>query len=146
MSRHTHCNADLQTPPMAEGIWTLIVYDEAEPVQDVERILLNQGMRTRHVHTCSEATTALREPGQPALVLTDTSLPDGTWADVLTAARVPPTTVPVIVVSRFVDIKLYCHVMESGAHDFVVPPLTPADLDYIVRGAILKGSTRFETR
>jgi DNA-binding NtrC family response regulator len=141
-----HYSVDSQMIPLAEGLWTLIVYDEGEPVQGVERILLNQGMRTRHVHTCSEATTALREPGQPALVLTDASLPDGTWADVITAARIPPTTLPVIVVSRFVDIKFYCHVMESGAYDFVVPPLTSADLDYIVRGAILKGSTRFEIR
>lgn len=126
---------------MAEELLVLMVYDEVEPVQGLERILFNQGIRTRQVRTCSEARAALREPGQPALVLTDTSLPDGTWADVIAAASVSPTTVPVIVVSRMVDIKFYCHVMESGAYDFVVPPLAPADLDYIIRGAILKGST-----
>jgi len=50
-------------------------------------MLLDQGMRTRRVRNYSEASAALEEPVQPALVLTDTSFPDGTWADVLKTAR-----------------------------------------------------------
>ena len=124
-----HYNLDLQVTRLAEGLWTLVAYDKEEPVQGVERNLLKRGMRTRHVRSCSEAGAALREPLQPALVLTAVSLSDGTWADVITAASTPLTTVPVIVVARVVDIQFYCHVMESGAYDFVVPPLTSADLD-----------------
>jgi FixJ family two-component response regulator len=46
------------------------------------------------------------------------------------------------VVARLVDMKLYLDVLESGAYDFVVPPLTSAGLAHVVRGAMLKGSRR----
>jgi len=34
---------------------------------------------------------------------------------------------------------LYLDVLEMAGHDFVVPPLTSAELAHIIRGAILKG-------
>src|SRR5262249_27009047 len=126
--------------PVPEGLWVLLVYHEEDPVRGLERILLDQGMSTRRVRNCSEASAVLRGSAPPVLVLTDTSLADGTWADALEAASTAPTTVPVIVVSRLVDIQLYVDVLESGAYDFVVPPLNSAELVHIVRGAILKGS------
>ena len=125
---------------MGDELWTLLVYDEEEPVRHVERMLLGQGMRTRRVRNYSGARTALEEAVPPALVLTDTSFPDGTWADVLKTARAATTGAPVIVVSGLVDMKLYLDVLERGAYDFVVPPLTSAELAHIVRAAILKGS------
>ena len=75
-------------------------------------------------------------------MLAGTSLPDGTRADVLEAASTAPTTSPVIVVSALVDIKLYLDVLESGAYDFVVPPLSSDDLTHIVGPAMAKGSHR----
>ena len=133
-------DVNLRLTPRADGLWALLVYDEEEPVRAVERILLDQGMSTRRVRNCSAADAALREAASPVLVLTDTSLPDGSWADVLKAACAVPPRPPVIVVSRLVDIQLYVDVLESGAYDFVVPPLNSAGLVHIVRGAILKGS------
>jgi two-component system repressor protein LuxO len=133
-------DVNLEMAPIANELWALLVYDEEEPLRHVERMLLDQGMRTRRVRNYSEACAALEERGQPALVLTDTSFPDGTWADVLRAARVATTATPVVVVGRIVDIELYCEVMENGAYDFVVPPFTSAALAYITRGAVLKGS------
>jgi DNA-binding NtrC family response regulator len=90
------------------------------------------------VRNCAEARTALRGRAAPVLVFTDTLLADGTWADVLKVACAAPITTPVIVVSRFVDIRLYFDVLENSAHDFAVPPFAPADLTYIVRGTVLK--------
>jgi DNA-binding NtrC family response regulator len=135
-----YCDVNRNVALMADEWWALLVYAEEEPVPGLQRILLDQGMRTRHVRNCSQTRAALREPAPPALVLTDTSLPDGTWEDVLKAASAAPTSAPVIVVSRLVDIKLYLDVLESGAYDFVVLPLTSADLAHIVRGAMLEGS------
>ena len=127
---------------MREELWVLLVSHEEDPVRGVERSLLDQGMSTRRVRNCSEASAVLRGSAPPVLVLTDASLPDGTWADVLEAASTAPTTAPVIVVSRLVDIELYLDCLERGAYDFVVPPLRSADLAHIVGGAMLKGSHR----
>ena len=46
---------------------------------------------------------------------------------------------PVIVVSRVVDIDLYLTTLESGASDFIVPPFSAADLAYLLDTAIRKG-------
>ena len=89
-------------------------------------------MRTRHSRNCSEAGAALCEPEPPGLVLTGTSLPDGTWIDVLKAASAAPVCVPVIVISSLLDIRLYLDVLESGAHDFIVPPINSGDMKHII--------------
>jgi DNA-binding response OmpR family regulator len=124
---------------MADEVWVLLVHDEKESVGRVERMLLDQGVRTRRVRNFSEARAALREPVQPSLVLTGTAFPDGTWFDVLEAARAGVAEVPVIVVSALVDISLYLDVLETGAHDFIVPPLTSVEFAHVIRAAILKG-------
>jgi DNA-binding NtrC family response regulator len=137
---------NLKVVPMPDELWVLLVSYEEDPVRGMERILLDQGMITRHVGNCAEARAALREPVAPALVFTDTVLADGTWADVLKAASTAPTTAPVIVVSRLADIELYLDVLERGAYDFVVPPLSSADLAHIVGGALLKGRSATSAR
>jgi DNA-binding NtrC family response regulator len=133
---------DLNGATMANELCALLVYDRQEPLQALERILLDWGMPTRHVPNCAAARAALCEANAPALVLTDTALPDGTWADVLQVARDARQSSSVIVVSRAVDIRLYLDVLDSGGYDFVAPPCTSADLAYIVRGAILQSSAR----
>jgi DNA-binding NtrC family response regulator len=120
-------------------IWALLVYDAEEPVRAAEHILLDHGMAARRVRSCAAAYALLQESILPSVVLTDTSLPDGSWADVLKAACTVRPSPPVIVVSRLVDIRLYLDVLESGAYDFIVPPLTQADWAHILRGALLKG-------
>lgn len=127
---------------MANESWALLVYDLDPPVGELEGILTSRGMRTRHSHNCFQARAVLREAMLPGLVLTGVSLPDGTWEDVLDAARAAPAKPPVIVVTRLADMKLYLDVLERGAHDFIVPPFSSSDMTYIIRAAILKGRER----
>lgn len=121
---------------MEHDLTALLVHDQEEPFRALEQVLLNLGIQTQHAHTCSEASAALRGPRSPRLVLTDAALADGTWTDVLNLAGANRGAVPVIVVSRLVDIDLYLTTLESGASDFIVPPLSPADLAHIVKTAI----------
>jgi DNA-binding NtrC family response regulator len=130
--------SNLRPTPLVERLWALFVYDQEEPVRSVEQTLLDQGISTVRVRNCCEALAVLRDSNSPALVLTDTFLPDGGWADVLKAVCASASYPPLIVVSRLADISLYLDVMESGACDFVVPPLASADLVHVVTGALLK--------
>ena len=129
---------------MEHNLTALLVHDQEEPFRALEQALLNQGVRTRHAHTCAEASTALRGLRSPRLVLTDAALADGTWADVLNLASWG--AVPVIVVSRLVDIDLYLRTLESGASDFIVPPLSPAELAHVVKTAIERSSSSLQQR
>src|SRR4029077_19042192 len=124
---------------MSNDRWALLVHNEEEPVGGVKDVLLSLGWRTRHSHSCSEARAALQESVPPAIVLTDTSLSDGTWVDVLVATTAAPSRTPLIVVSRLNDVRLYLDVLEKGAHDFIAPPITAGDLAYIITTATLKG-------
>jgi DNA-binding NtrC family response regulator len=117
---------------MTEDFSVLLVHGLEEPFRALEQILFSQGIRTEHAHTCSEAGAALRERCSARMVLTDTSLVDGTWADVLGLAG----AVPVVVVSRLVDIDLYLNVLERGAADFISPPVSSDDLAYVIKAAI----------
>jgi DNA-binding NtrC family response regulator len=119
----------------------LLVYEQEGPIHSLEPNLISQGMRIQRCRSCSEAQVTLREPNLPSLILTDVFLPDGTWEEVLKAANAAPGNVPVIVVSRAVEMTLYLDVLETGAHDFVVPPVSFSDLAYIIRTAVLKSSS-----
>jgi DNA-binding NtrC family response regulator len=123
---------------MNDELLVLLVHDQEEDFRTLERTLNNLGIRTQRVHTCSEAGAALREPRSSRLILTATTLADGTWADVLILASLPGKAIPVIVVSRVVDVDLYLRTLESGASDFIVPPFSAADLGYLVHTAIAK--------
>jgi DNA-binding response OmpR family regulator len=119
---------------MEHSLTALLVHDQEEPFRTLEQSLLSQGVRIQHANTCAEARAALRGPRSPRLVLTDAALADGTWADVLNLASWG--AVPVIVVSRLVDMDLYLRTLENGASDFIVPPLSPAELAHVVKTAI----------
>ena len=117
----------------------LLVHDQEETFRPLQQTLRNLGIRTQPVHSCWEAWTALREPCSSRVILTATTLADGTWADVLDLASTRCNAIPVIVVSRFVDIGLYLKALESGASDFIVSPISPSDLAYVVGTAVAKG-------
>ncbi len=123
---------------MNDELLALLVHDQEEAFRTLERTLDNLGIRTQRAHTCSEARAALREPRSSRLILTATTLADGTWADMLNLASLHGRAIPVIVVSRVVDIDLYLTTLESGASDFIVPPFSAADLAYVVDTAIAK--------
>jgi DNA-binding NtrC family response regulator len=135
-----HTMWNLRSTLFADRLWALLVYDAQEPLKAVEQILLDQGMSTRRVRCCSEAIATLGDSDPPKLVVSDTFLPDGGWSDVLKATCARPSHPPLMVVSRLADIRLCLDVIESGAYDFVVPPLASVDLAYIVNGALLKSS------
>lgn len=122
---------------MPKKLRILLVHDQEEPWNGLTPLLEWQGITTFRARNCAEAECALGSPESHLLVLTEPILPDGTWAEILALAGRMPSPVPVVVVSRYVDVDLYLDVLEKGAWDFIVPPFNAADLAYVVNGAIL---------
>jgi DNA-binding NtrC family response regulator len=119
---------------MVEKITALLVSDGQEPFEKLGLALENQGVKSYRARSTAEVQAWLNGPESPQMIFTDTAFHGGTWADILTlAAR---HRVPVIVVSRFVDLDLYIHSLERGAFDFIVPPFVSADLAHVVRCAV----------
>ncbi len=117
-----------------------LVHDRQEPFSALKLALEQQGIEIFQPRGCDDLRQLFKQPRPPQLVFTDTTLPDGTWKNVLALAANAREPVHVIVVAPFVDPKLYLEVLESGAFDFIVPPFLVSDLAHIVRCATWKGA------
>jgi DNA-binding NtrC family response regulator len=131
---------------MQERIKALLVHDRPEPMGFVRRALECQFIETQSVRTCGEAHQTLWERQPPHLVLAGARLPDGSWEDVVLLAAKAPEPVNVIVVSEVVDIAFYLDAIQRGAFDFIVPPMSLPDFNYVVRSALDNALRRRESQ
>jgi DNA-binding NtrC family response regulator len=123
---------------MAEQMNALLVHSEDETFRDLRRALKSLSVRVVHARNCKEASVLLKKKGGTDMVFAGTNLQDGGWADILALAQQSKSYLPVIVVSRIVDLKLYLDALGTGAFDFITPPFLTSDLARILRSAIYK--------
>lgn len=131
---------------MIESLRVLLVHDYEYPLRDLMVPLKRLGLKSLRARSCREAKSALASLLPLALAFTDTELPDGGWRETVRFGIAAPSPVPVIVVSRVVDIRLYLETIERGAAEFIVPPFRDADIRYLVQGARLNASRRASRR
>lgn len=124
---------------MAEQISALFVHPQDETYKELEGVLASMSIAVVNARNFREASLLFKKAGGVDLVFAGIALPDGSWADVLKLAQQSKNFLPVIVVSRTVDINLYLEALEKGAFDFVTPPFITSDLAHIIRSAIYKG-------
>ncbi len=115
----------------------LLVFPREDLLQVLENALYYLGVQTQHAHNCAEARAVLSGGPLPSVVFTQSYLADGTWADVLSLAKTSQRAIPVVLVSRLVDTRLYLEALESGVCDFIVPPFYSSDLTHVIRTAVL---------
>ena len=117
------------------GVFALLVHDRPSPLESLKTDLKNLAVKTWSARSLDEAAKLLDQT-HPELVFTDTQLADGTWSEVVSLAERVGAPANVIVVGSQVDIRVYVSAMESGAFDFIVPPLEPGSLAHVVGVAI----------
>ncbi len=126
--------------------FALLVYDQDGRLGPLDLLLEGRSFRLSRARSCKEARDRLTSPSPPHLVFTDTTLPDGTWADVLDLAARAPEAVAVIVVSPQADVQLYIDVMERGACDFITSSFTVPEVAHIMRCAVESVISRREAQ
>jgi DNA-binding NtrC family response regulator len=131
---------------MKERISALLVHQQTEPLRGLRHALESQSVQTTRLRSCREVREALTSSYPPHLIFTDTTLPDGIWADVIALAAKAPLPVNVIVVARDVDTRLYIEAIEAGAFDFVAPPFSTPDLAHVVSCAADNVTARREAQ
>ena len=124
---------------MRDRITALLVAKQDEPSVALSKLLEDQGLKPCLVRSVSQAGAVLRQRSLPAAVFSATTLDDGTWADIVFLAAKASKPVPVIVVSRDANIKLYISALENGAADFIVPPFSVPEIAYVLRCAMAGG-------
>jgi two-component system response regulator HydG len=70
------------------------------------------------------------------LLLLDYRLPDGIGLDVLVNARSAGSTVPVIIMTSFNDVRTAVKAIQSGAFDYITKPVNPEELLMIMSEAL----------
>ncbi|HUI81426.1 MAG TPA: response regulator [Bryobacteraceae bacterium] len=68
-------------------------------------------------------------------VLTDATLPDGNWLDVLHLVRESPRDMAVIVTDPHADMRLWAEVLNLGAHDLLTQPFDEPEVRRILSNA-----------
>lgn len=110
---------------------------------DVDRRRLGEFLRGLNVDVSThESLRALRRSllrEEVDLVITDVSLPDGNWVDVL---RLTVQTSPhpgILVHSRVVSDRLWSEVLWRGAYDMLIAPYSSKDVCRVIEGALRAG-------
>jgi len=124
----------------------LLLYSDPEPFRRLEALLENQLVPTVRASSCQQARVLLAQSGTPRIVLTDTTLKDGTWRDALRLAGEASLPRAVIVVNRWDDTRLYLAALDQGAFDFIAPPFLPSDVNWVLRSAQLHLAERDKSR
>ncbi|HZT70153.1 MAG TPA: response regulator [Terriglobia bacterium] len=123
---------------MVEQISALVVCNSGEAFGELTRALESLGIAVTHARNSHEASRLLKSQMGIDVVFAGSDLPDGGWADVLGLAQQIRNYLPVIVVSRIVDVGLYIETIGRGAFDFVTPPFLTSELAHVIRSAIYK--------
>lgn len=121
---------------MREEISVLLLHQQNDSLCPLILALENQTLKVQWLRNCQEAGPLLQGANPPHLVVTETTLPDGTWTDVFNLTLKAAKAVNVIVTARLGDDRVYLDTMAGGAFDFIVPPLTRDELAHVVRCAV----------
>jgi DNA-binding NtrC family response regulator len=81
-----------------------------------------------------EAATRLAQH-EYQLILTEASLPDGTWLDVLHLVRSSPHEVQVLVTSPHADAALWAQALNLGVYDVLAQPFYESEVRRILTNA-----------
>ena len=115
-------------------IWALLVRGRANDLIPLAQIL-GQLVRLTDARSCQEVARYLQKPNPPHLVFTDTTLPDGTWVEVLHLAARAPKPVNVVVIGRTADVRLYIEAMETGAFDYMTSCSLVPEVAHVLRNS-----------
>jgi DNA-binding NtrC family response regulator len=120
---------------MTERFPVLVASPDPEHQRALGRLLEQCGLEPHFVTTVRAAVEALNRR-RVALAFCSEALSDGTFRDVLVAARKADVGVPVVVASRLDDTSEYFEAMSLGAFDFIAAPYGRREVEWIVNRAL----------
>lgn len=88
------------------------------------------------VGSCQEARRTLQTHPAVDIVITDVTLPDGNWCDVLTFLVDHGIDAGVVVASRTADEILWSEVLWRGVYDMIVEPFDSRESRWVIEAAL----------
>jgi DNA-binding NtrC family response regulator len=115
-----------------KAILALLIHPPTDSLHALKIALERRFIPAITIRTWRETLGWLSNNPPPHLVFTSTSLPDGTWVDVVDWMVNIPEAVNVIVVSPVADLETYIDVIQRGAFDFVTNSFSALELEHVV--------------
>ena len=122
----------------------LFVSRHPDDARCLSRMLQSLPFRIDHVETLQQARTKLQEV-EYGVVLTDASLADGKWLDVIHLVREYPHEMEVIVTDEQADARLWAEALNLGAYDLLAQPFYEPEVRRILSNACARTGLRTMT-
>lgn len=106
---------------MNGNLFALMVHSRPDPCEALKPVLRRLGVDTFSVSSCEEAAHLL-EQTEPHLLFTDTTLPDGSWIDVLNLGEDAPAPICFILIGNSKGPELRQTALQYGAFDCLESP------------------------
>ncbi|MGE5383897.1 MAG: sigma-54-dependent transcriptional regulator [Omnitrophica WOR_2 bacterium] len=113
----------------------LIVDDDPTFSLMLKSYLTNKGFEVTEVFTASKALKSVKEQ-KFNVILTDFRLPDFDGLELISEIQKIISNIPVILMTRYGDIRSAVNAIKSGAYDYITKPISPDDLLTIINNAI----------
>ncbi len=118
----------------------LLIEDDLTFSRILEGFLTKKGYRVTTSHKGKDGLKAF-ESRSFDFILLDYRLPDTTGMDILLEIRKVNTTVPVVIMTSFSDIRTAVKAIKSGAYEYITKPVNPDELLMILQQALKKEKT-----
>ncbi len=116
------------------GKVVLFVSPHTEDATALSHMLGSLAVSIEHVADLKHARGMMTGALYP-VILTEASLPDGTWLDVLDLARLVTPNSEVIVTDLDADARFWAEVLNRGAYDLIAQPFAAAEVQRILGNA-----------
>lgn len=112
----------------------LIIEDDIDVSMLLKRFLTKHSFEVSAAHSGNKGL-AMFDDEQPDLVLCDFRLGDLDGMEVLSRIKAKNSTVPVIIITGYSDIKTAVKVIKLGAYDYITKPLFPDEILLTIKRA-----------
>lgn len=112
----------------------LYLTSSRELVDEVSRTVQPAALEVDHATGLAHALALLRRNAYAA-ILTEASLGDATWRDVLAHTRRTGLRCAVVVTDRLADDELWAEVLDAGAYDLLAQPFEAGELRRVLGSA-----------
>src|SRR5438270_13880115 len=112
----------------------LFLSGHPEDACQISQMLRDLPIALDHTGTLQQARTKLRQQ-EYDLVLTEATLPDATWTDVLRMIRECPQELVVVLTDRHADARLWSEALNRGAYDVIAQPFYEPEVCRILYNA-----------
>ena len=116
----------------------LFVSPSSEDAERLSQMIQTLDLILIHAKTLKDASARLRDR-KFTLVLTEATLPDGHWLDVLEIVQRKAPSLEVIITDPLADARLWAEALNRGAYDLLVQPFYEPEVQRILSNACSRG-------